>query len=163
MTHPKMMSVGLHLRLSGRPARANAVEEFIKYAKGFPDVWFTRRIDIARRWLASLLAPSKMDAGRKQHLEDVVLNTPQHVLVSSLRESYDPKIWTELRIEVPLLVINAKQPWFDKDYIDYVGRLGPDVDYQERQGVSHFLMMDEPEEFNDLLLAFLRKVGLASP
>jgi len=50
-TGPKMMSVGLHLRHSGRPARASAVEEFIQYAKGFPRVWFARRIDIARWWL----------------------------------------------------------------------------------------------------------------
>ena len=50
-THPKMMSVGLHMRHTGRPARANALEEFIRYAKAFPGVWFARRTDIARWWL----------------------------------------------------------------------------------------------------------------
>jgi peptidoglycan/xylan/chitin deacetylase (PgdA/CDA1 family) len=50
-THPKMMSVGLRLRISGRPTRAKQVERFIRYAQGFPDVWFGRRIDIARWWL----------------------------------------------------------------------------------------------------------------
>ena len=50
-THPKMMSVGLHMRMSGRPGRATAVDNFIRYAKGFPGVWFARRIDIARWWL----------------------------------------------------------------------------------------------------------------
>ena len=50
-THPKMMSVGLHLRISGRPSRARQIERFIRYAKGFPRVWFARRIDIARWWL----------------------------------------------------------------------------------------------------------------
>jgi allantoinase len=50
-THPKMMSVGLHLRISGRPSRAKQIERFIRYAKGFPGVWFARRIDIARWWL----------------------------------------------------------------------------------------------------------------
>jgi allantoinase len=50
-THPKMMSVGLHLRISGRPTRAKQVERFIHYAKGLPGVWFARRIDIARWWL----------------------------------------------------------------------------------------------------------------
>jgi len=52
-TQPKMMSVGLHLRFAGRPARANAVEEFIRYARSFPGVWFARRVDIARWWLAN--------------------------------------------------------------------------------------------------------------
>ncbi len=50
-THPKMMSVGLHCRIAGRPARSMAVERFIRYAQGFPNVWFARRIDIARWWL----------------------------------------------------------------------------------------------------------------
>ena len=49
--HPKMMSVGLHLRISGRPSRAGQVDRFIGYAKGFPGVWFARRVDIARWWL----------------------------------------------------------------------------------------------------------------
>ena len=48
---PKMLSVGLHTRVSGRPGRAAAVERFIRYAKGFPKVWFAGRDDIARWWL----------------------------------------------------------------------------------------------------------------
>ena len=50
-THPKMMSVGLHCRITGRPSRSQAVERFIEYANGFGDVWFARRVDIARWWL----------------------------------------------------------------------------------------------------------------
>jgi peptidoglycan/xylan/chitin deacetylase (PgdA/CDA1 family) len=49
--NPKMMTVGLHLRLSGRPPRAAQVDRFIRYARGFPRVWFARRVDIARWWL----------------------------------------------------------------------------------------------------------------
>ena len=48
---PKMMSVGLHCRIAGRPPRSRAVERFFQYAKGYPNVWFARRIDIARWWL----------------------------------------------------------------------------------------------------------------
>lgn len=47
---PKMMSVGLHCRLAGRPGRLAAVERFIRHAQSKPDVWFARRIDIARHW-----------------------------------------------------------------------------------------------------------------
>ncbi|MCH7746256.1 MAG: allantoinase PuuE [Chloroflexi bacterium] len=50
-THPKMMSIGLHCRIAGRPSRAVALQQFLEYAKGFSDVWFARRIDIARWWL----------------------------------------------------------------------------------------------------------------
>ena len=48
---PKMMSVGLHMRIAGNPGRAQAVANFIEYAKSHPDVWFAKRIDIARHWM----------------------------------------------------------------------------------------------------------------
>ncbi len=47
---PKMMSVGLHCRLVGRPGRIAALKRFLEYAKSHQDVWFARRIDIARHW-----------------------------------------------------------------------------------------------------------------
>jgi allantoinase len=49
-TYPKMMSIGLHMRVAGHPGRAGAVAKFIEYAKSFPDVWFARRIEIAKHW-----------------------------------------------------------------------------------------------------------------
>jgi len=48
---PKMMSVGLHLRIVGRPGRARALDKFLAYARSLDGVWFARRIDIARHWL----------------------------------------------------------------------------------------------------------------
>ena len=50
-THPKMMNIGLHCRIIGRPSRAIALRNFLEYARGFQDVWFAKRIDIARWWL----------------------------------------------------------------------------------------------------------------
>ena len=49
-TAPKMMSVGLHCRLAGRPGKLAGLERFLKHALGHRDVWFCRRIDIARHW-----------------------------------------------------------------------------------------------------------------
>lgn len=47
---PKMMSIGLHCRLAGRPGRALALKRFLEYATEKDGVWFARRIDIARHW-----------------------------------------------------------------------------------------------------------------
>ncbi|MBP8930879.1 MAG: allantoinase PuuE [Paracoccus sp.] len=47
---PKMMSVGLHCRLAGRPGRAIAVQKFIEHARAHQGVWFATRLDIARHW-----------------------------------------------------------------------------------------------------------------
>ena len=48
--HPKMMSVGLHCRISGRPGRADALARFLDYVQGFDDVWICTREEIARHW-----------------------------------------------------------------------------------------------------------------
>ena len=50
---PRMMSIGLHCRLAGRPGRTAALERFIDYCAGHDKVWFARRIDIARHWIAT--------------------------------------------------------------------------------------------------------------
>jgi putative urate catabolism protein len=52
-THPKMMSVGLHTRLAGRPGRAAALERFLDYLLEHDGVWICRRVDIARHWIAT--------------------------------------------------------------------------------------------------------------
>lgn len=50
---PKMMSVGLHTRLAGRPGRSAALARFLDYAASHEGVWFARRDQIARHWIAT--------------------------------------------------------------------------------------------------------------
>jgi allantoinase len=52
LNQPKMLSIGLHCRLVGRPARAAALARFLDYVQGHDKVWITRRIDIAEHWRA---------------------------------------------------------------------------------------------------------------
>jgi OHCU decarboxylase len=63
---PKMLSIGLHCRLVGRPGRIMALRRFFDHIVKQPDVWITRRVDIARHWAAvhppaSQERPSQMD------------------------------------------------------------------------------------------------------
>lgn len=62
----KMMSIGLHCRLIGRPGKIAGLKRFIEYIQGFDDVWCPRRIDIARHWTLNhapkhWTRPSEMD------------------------------------------------------------------------------------------------------
>ena len=64
--HAKMMSVGLHCRLIGRPGKMAGLKRFIDYIRGFDGVWTPRRIDIARHWAlvhppVDFERPSEMD------------------------------------------------------------------------------------------------------
>ena len=63
---PKMMSIGLHCRLIGRPGKLAGLKRFIDYIQGFEGVWTPRRIDIARHWAEThppvrFERPSEMD------------------------------------------------------------------------------------------------------
>ena len=50
MSRPRMMSVGLHCRLAGRPGRALGLARFIDHVLQHDRVWIARRVDIARHW-----------------------------------------------------------------------------------------------------------------
>ena len=50
-TSPKMMSVGLHCRLIGRPGRIQSLKRFLDYVLKFEDIWICKRIDIAKHWI----------------------------------------------------------------------------------------------------------------
>jgi peptidoglycan/xylan/chitin deacetylase (PgdA/CDA1 family) len=52
-TLPRMMSIGLHCRLAGRPGRAAGLAQFMEYLAHHSNVWICRRIDIARHWHAT--------------------------------------------------------------------------------------------------------------
>jgi putative urate catabolism protein len=57
---PKMLSIGLHCRIAGRPARIAALARFLDYVLSHQQVWLCRRIDIARHWIAQHPAPIKL-------------------------------------------------------------------------------------------------------
>ncbi len=56
---PKMMNVGLHMRIMGHPARAWALQRFLDHVMKHKDVWVTRRVDIARHWIKTHPYPGK--------------------------------------------------------------------------------------------------------
>jgi allantoinase len=52
-TQPKMMSVGLHMRVTGHPARAAGLERLLDHMMQHKDVWIAGRRDIARHWITT--------------------------------------------------------------------------------------------------------------
>ncbi len=68
---PKMMSVGLHCRLIGRPGKIAGLKRFIDYIQGFEGVWCPRRIDIADHWAAKH-PPERWDRPSRMSKADFV-------------------------------------------------------------------------------------------
>jgi len=62
LDRPKMLSVGMHCRLLGRPGRFRALQRFLDYVQGHDKVWICRRVDIARHWAETHPHPSRKQA-----------------------------------------------------------------------------------------------------
>jgi pimeloyl-ACP methyl ester carboxylesterase len=101
------------------------------------------------------------DAALRERIKAAVLRTPQYVSASEMEATLDPELWKPDKINVPVLMILAKQPFWSAEYEQFVRGIVPDLDYQVWEGVSHFLMMEQPAKFNAALMAFLEKHQLA--
>ena len=51
LDNPKIMNIGLHCRIAGRPSRTGVLKQFFDYVSCKPDIWFARRDEIAKWWL----------------------------------------------------------------------------------------------------------------
>ena len=97
------------------------------------------------------------DAALRGRIKKAMLRTPQDVAVGEFESTLEEKLWTPDKISVPVLMILAKQPAWSAEYEQFVRGLVPDLDYQVWDGVSHFLMMEKPEEFNRAVVTFLER------
>jgi len=108
---------------------------------------------------ASMSGPLLSDES-KERIRASFLNTPQHVLVSAMEGMADDSIWGQDKINVPVLAIMAKNPFYPPDTEQFYHSMGPKLDFQMWDGVGHFLMMEKPREFNAAVIAFLDKNAL---
>ncbi|MBA3650330.1 MAG: alpha/beta hydrolase [Chthoniobacterales bacterium] len=112
----------------------------------------------AGKFIDHFIAPIK-DPAERSATREMMLRTPQRVALSEFEATSDPTLSRTDKIEVPLLVILAKSPFWE-GYEDYVRKLAPQAEFKNFEDVSHFLMLDKPAEFNETLLAFLKKNDL---
>jgi pimeloyl-ACP methyl ester carboxylesterase len=106
------------------------------------------------------MTSSIADAQLREQIRSAMLATPQAVALSEFESTLDARIWAPDKITVPVLMVLAKQPAWNAEYEEWVRGLVPDLEYQVWEGVSHFLMMEQPERFNAALVAFLEKHNL---
>jgi len=115
--------------------------------------------EAASQIVGGMLAPVSSPALREE-IKSAMLSTPQYVAVSAMDGMASKVIWTNDKINVPVLAIMAKSPFLPADNEQFYRSLAPKLEYHMWEGVSHFLMMEKPTEFNEALAAFLMKNGL---
>ena len=98
-----------------------------------------------------------LPAEAQQRIKDSTSKTPQYVLVSAMEGMADTSIYTDDKINVPVLAVMAKNPFFPPNLEEVYRTLIPNLEFYMWDGVGHFLMMEKPKQFNDAVLAFLDK------
>jgi len=124
------------------------------------------RADGYREFVAGIvdsMLPRGVSDEERAYLRSKMLATPQHVMVGAMEATLDPAIWKEDPIDVPLLAVMARSPFWTEEYKAFVRKLAPKVDYVVLDDVSHYLMMDAPDRFRELLEDFLKKNHFLAP
>jgi pimeloyl-ACP methyl ester carboxylesterase len=97
------------------------------------------------------------DLSLRDRIKTTTMATPQHVAVSAMDATMDPALWQPDMIDVPVLMIMARNPRWNADYEQFVRSFIPNLDYDTWDNVSHFLMMEKPREFTAAVVSFMRK------
>jgi pimeloyl-ACP methyl ester carboxylesterase len=101
-----------------------------------------------------------LSAADKERIGASFAVVPQRVLVSAMEAMGEDSLYATDKINVPVLAVLAKSPYWPADTEQFLRSLAPDLEYQMWDGVSHFLFMDKPKEFNAAVIAFLDKKKL---
>ena len=112
--------------------------------------------ETAGKMIEGMTSPIQ-DVALREKIKTAMLRTPQYVAAAEFDSTLDDALWKPDKISVPVLMILAKQPAWSAEYEQFVRGIVPDLDYQVWEGVSHFLMMEQPEKFNNALVAFLER------
>jgi len=115
--------------------------------------------DSGKQMFAAMAGPN-LSTELKERINQSFLSTPQHVLVSAMEGMADDSIWGPDKINVPVLAIMAKSPFYPPDTEEFYHTIAPKMEFQMWEGVGHFLMMEKPKEFNTAVIAFLDKNAL---
>ena len=103
---------------------------------------------------------SALSTETQQRIKASAENTPQHVLASAFEGMASPAIWGEDKINVPVLAIMAKNPFYPPNVEESFRMLAPKMEFQMWDGVGHFIMMEKPKEFNTAVIQWLDQNSL---
>jgi pimeloyl-ACP methyl ester carboxylesterase len=100
-------------------------------------------------------------AADQERIIESSYSTPQFVLVSAMESMNDDALYTTTdKINVPVLAILAKSPFWPPDTEEFLKGLAPDLEYYMWEGVDHFLHLEKSKDFNNAVIAFVDKKKL---
>lgn len=112
--------------------------------------------EASQRMVDGIIAPMK-DEKLKSEVRAAMLATPDYVAISAMEGMADERAYSKEKINVPMLAVLAKAPFWTPDTESFLRSLAPNLEFVMWDGVSHFLMMEKPQEFDQTVQAFLVK------
>jgi pimeloyl-ACP methyl ester carboxylesterase len=97
----------------------------------------------------------KLPEDSQQKILATALATPQHVLIGTMQANLDPEVWKDDPIQVPFLLLLAKQEFWEGNYQQYVMKLAPHAEWHMDDGLGHFIQLETPDTVNSRIAAFL--------
>ncbi|HEY6230316.1 MAG TPA: alpha/beta hydrolase [Pyrinomonadaceae bacterium] len=116
-------------------------------------------MDMVGQMFSSMIGPG-LSAEAIERIKSSTAKTPQYVLVSAMEGMAAPEIWGDDKINVPVLAIMAKNPFYPPNVEESFRGIAPNMEFHMWDGVGHFVMMERPKDFNAAVLAFLDKNNL---
>ncbi|MDD4141229.1 MAG: alpha/beta hydrolase [Bacteroidales bacterium] len=96
-----------------------------------------------------------------QYVKDYAISTmpetPKYIAYSTMKNLIDEKYWINGKINIPTLVIASKNSEIPPEYEQIMSGLYSDMEYRELDTIGHFIMMEQPEMFNEMVEAFIEK------
>ncbi len=105
--------------------------------------------------IKSMFGPSTVPA-EQEHILKMMLAPPESTATGAMLATFDASNWKDDVMTMPVLGIYAEKSRLGDR--EYSRKIFPKFEYVEVPGTGHFVMIDKPEEFNRLLIAFLEKV-----
>ena len=109
----------------------------------------------AESMIDGMLQPAKPEV--RPFIKSNMLATPDYVGASAAKFMLDDGFATHGKINVPVLAVMAPSPYWPPDLKEKYQAIAPSLEFHMFTGVSHFLMLEKPKEFNEAIAAFIVK------
>jgi pimeloyl-ACP methyl ester carboxylesterase len=127
-----------------------------KQFEGFVESFRADYRKAAAAFIDSMLVSLK-DEKLKETIHRTNQMTPDYVAISAFAGFGNDDLWKTDQIKVPVLALFAESPWWPADTETFYRSIAPELEFQMWKGVTHFLMLERPKEFNGQIKAFIIK------
>lgn len=121
----------------------------------FPEVGGPNGLEVRETFIRAMFTDAT-PATVEEHVLEMMLSAPEATAVGAMRAMGDPAVWSEATIPMPVLAIYAGTA--ELPSTEAMRRTAPRYEATQVAGTGHFLMMETPAEFNELLSGFLTRI-----